>query len=193
MSLAPALSFAQAPAAPPNASGPFVRMVRHNDGSRTVTARDASKREQEITTYDHEGELRLRRIYQLDRYGRAERFMIYDGQGTPLVRGEFTFDEFGRMIEERLFSVPDGKPIRTLRQTYDAQGKVQVPKVANHQPLPQELLYWMDPDSRQGTPPGGASGAVASQTQPPRNEREEGSKEKKERGGLFQRLRNRDR
>jgi hypothetical protein len=130
------------------APGPFVRMVRHNDGSRTVTAKDAAKAEQEVLTYDAQGDLKLRRVYQLDRYGKAVSFVIQEGSGKPLIRGEFTYDVRDRMTEERLYSIPGDQLMRRLVQDYDpGTGKKLMPRVQNHIALPSELLYWMDPDS----------------------------------------------
>jgi hypothetical protein len=135
---------------PATSTGPFVRMVRHNDGSRSVTARDAGKTEQEVLTYDSEGELKLRRIYQLDRYGKATTFIIQDGSGRPVLRGEFAYDSRDRMTEERLYGVPGNQLIRRLNQDYEpTTGKKLKPRIQSHSPLPEELLYWMDPDSAQ--------------------------------------------
>jgi len=94
-------------------------MVRHNDGSRTVTAKDPSKAEQEIMTYDVQGDLKLRRLYQLDRYGKPVTFVIHEASGRPVLRGEFSYDVRDRMSEERLYSVPGNQLIRRLIQDYD--------------------------------------------------------------------------
>lgn len=168
------IGFAQIPANAskmPAAGGPFVRMVRHNDGSRTVTAKDTSKAEQEVLTYDPQGDLKLRRIYQLDRYGKPVNFMIQDGQGTAVLRGEFTYDVRDRMSEERLYSVPGNQMIRKLVQDYDpSTGKKLNPRIQNFAALPSELLYWMDPDSADphgpGAPAKGADGKTAGADKP---------------------------
>jgi len=134
----------------PAASGPFVRMVRHNDGSRTVTAKDPSKAEQEVLTYDPQGDLKLRRLYQLDRYGKPVTFVINEASGRPVLRGEFTYDVRDRMSEERLYSLPGNQMIRRLVQDYDpGTGKKLPARIQNYGTLPPELLYWMDPDSSQ--------------------------------------------
>jgi hypothetical protein len=140
------LAHGQDPA--PGGPGPFVRMVRHNDGSRTVTAKDSAKAEQEVLTYDIQGDLKLRRVYQLDRYGKAVTFVIHEGSGKPVIRGEFTYDVRDRMTEERLYSIPGNQLMRQLVQEYDPKtGKKLAPRVKNYASLPSELLYWMDPDS----------------------------------------------
>jgi len=135
---------------PATSTGPFVRMVRHNDGSRSVTARDSTKNEQEVLTYDPQGQLKLRRVYQLDRYGKATTFIIHDGTGRPVLRGEFAYDTRDRMHEERLYSVPGDQLIRRLNQDYHpTTGQKLKPRIQSQAPLPEELLYWMDPDSAQ--------------------------------------------
>ncbi len=150
------VGLAQSYPAAPGAAGPFVRMVRHNDGSRTVTAKDPAKAEQEVLTYDAQGDLKLRRVYQLDRYGKAVTFVIHDQSSKPVIRGEFTYDVRDRMTEERLYSVPGNQLVRRLVQSYDPNtGKKLNPQVQNYTTLPSELLYWMDPDSA------GSAGAQA--------------------------------
>lgn len=163
---------AQVPSAPgkaPMPSGPFVRMVRHNDGSRTVTAKDPSKAEQEVLTYDPQGDMKLRRLYQLDRYGKPVTFIIQDGTGKPVIRGEFTYDVRDRMNEERLYAIPGNQMIRKLVQDYDpSTGKKLNPRIQNFAALPEELLYWMDPDSAETQGPGGPPKAEDSPAKPGR-------------------------
>lgn len=133
--------------------GPFVRMVRHNDGSRTVTARSELDpnstlkvgKTQTISTYDPEGELRLKRVYQLNKYGKPEVFVISDGAGRPLVEGLFTYDLQNRLAKEELFELPSKRPVRTQIHSYTA-GSYGTVRTVNHGPLPPELLRWMDPD-----------------------------------------------
>ncbi len=133
--------------------GPFVRMVRHNDGSRTVTARSELDpgsslnlgKSQTISTYDPEGDLRLKRIYQLNKYGKPETFIISDGAGRPLVEGLFTYDLQNRLEKEELFELPSKRPLRTQIHSYTA-GNYGTVRTVNHGPLPPELLRWMDPD-----------------------------------------------
>jgi hypothetical protein len=143
-------------------------MVRHNDGSRTITAKDPTKHEQEVLTYDPQGDLKLRRIYQLDTYGKAVTFVIQDGSSKPVLRGEFTYDVRDRMNEERLYSVPGNQMIRRLVQDYDpSTGKKLNPRIQNYAALPAELLYWMDPDSAQpATAGGGAKPATGKGNEP---------------------------
>lgn len=133
------------PAAAPR-PGPFVRMVRHNDGSRTVTARDETTKEMVITTYDPEGNLKLRRNYQLDRYGKPGTFQFFDGSGRPLVRGEFIYDGMDRVVEEKWFELPSERPIRTLAQNYDAKGRRLPPQSMHEATLPPEVVRWLEPD-----------------------------------------------
>ncbi|MEM1293826.1 MAG: hypothetical protein AAGH89_00580 [Verrucomicrobiota bacterium] len=165
--------------------GPFVRMVRHNDGSRTVTARSELDpnsplkvgKTQTISTYDPEGVLRLKRIYQLNKYGKPEVFVISDGAGRPLVEGLFTYDLQNRLAKEELFELPSKRPVRTQIHSYTAGTRGTV-RTVNHGPLPPELLRWMDPD-------GNVAGIKPS-------EKSAAEPEKKSGGGFFRRLRGKD-
>ncbi|MEM0970202.1 MAG: hypothetical protein AAF191_04630 [Verrucomicrobiota bacterium] len=131
-----------------NKEGPFVKLVRHNDGSRTVTSRDEVMNDQILTTYGPDGEIKLIRKYQLDRYGRSTTFTIYDGNERPLLQGEYGYDSSSRLIEESLWELPSGDPIRILSQGYDASGRKMMPNNRYYKELPEAILYWMDPDSR---------------------------------------------
>jgi len=146
------------------AAGPFVRMVRHNDGSRSVTARDESTKEMVITTYDPDGNLQLRRVYQLDRYGKPVTFFVYDGTGRPLMRGEYEYDNRERVVAERLFELPSGEPIRTVAQNYDAAGNRLSPQYMHQGSLPPQVLRWLNPDENSGR-----NDEVAQQKEKPRN------------------------
>lgn len=136
-----------APASP--TGGPFVRMVRHNDGSRSITARDDTTKEMVITTYDPLGNLKLRRNYQLDRFGKPATFIFYDGAGKPLVRGEYVYDAQDRVAAERWFELPTQKPILTLAQNYDAKGRRLPPQSMHEATLPPEVVRWLEPDKAQ--------------------------------------------
>lgn len=140
----------------PGSQEAFVRMVRHNDGSRTVTSKHSGNATgkgvdehiQLVQTYDKNGELRLERSYKLSTAnGQPDTFTIYNGNRQPLLLGRFTYDAFGRMQTETLFSAQTRKEVRRLTQGYDYSGKKLPPKVENFEALPADILYWMDPDS----------------------------------------------
>jgi hypothetical protein len=128
------------------AAGPFVRMVRHNDGSKSITARDELTKELVISTYDPEGNLKLRRNYQLDLYGKPKTFLFYDGGGQPLVRGEYIYDAQDRVTEEKWFDMQSQKPIQDLAHNYDAKGKRLPPQTMHEATLPPAVVRWLEPD-----------------------------------------------
>jgi len=169
-----------------DSQGPFVRMVRHKDGSRTVTAHHVGMQAQEVVTYDADNVVRLKRINHLDKYGRPQSFEFYDGNNRLLMRGKFTFDSMDRMKEELLYTV-DGQLIRRLTKNYDlATGKELPPTITGGSAgVPQQILQWSDPD-------GEGTGTLASGTQG-RSGNGNGAQEedkKKKRGlpfGLFNR------
>lgn len=131
-------------------AGPFVRMIRHNDGSKSITARDQNTKELVITTYDPEGNLKLRRNYQLDQYGKPVTFTFLNGTDVPLVRGEYVYDAQDRVIEEKWFELPSQRPIRNLAQNYDAHGmKRLAPQSMHEATLPPEVVRWLEPDKAQ--------------------------------------------
>ena len=121
-------------------------MVRHNDGSKSITARDEMTKELVISTYDPEGNLKLRRNYQLDQYGKPVTFLFYDGAGQPLVRGQYVYDAQDRVSEEKWFDMQSQQEIRTLAQNYDAKGKRLPPQTMHEATLPPAVVRWLEPD-----------------------------------------------
>jgi len=153
----------------PGSQEAFVRMVRHNDGSRTVTSKHSGNATgkgvdehiQLVQTYDKNGDLRLERSYKLNTAsGQPDTFTIYNGQRQPLLLGRFTYDGFGRVQTETLYAAQTRKEVRRLTQGYDYAGKKLNPKVENFESLPPDILYWMDPDSA----PASAQKAMAGST-----------------------------
>ncbi len=144
-------------------TGPFVRMVKHNDGSRTVTASpDSTKKTQEITTYDAQGTLRLKRVYRMNQYDKPDSFIISDGAGRPLVEGKFNYDMHHRLQTEELFELPSRQLLRRQVHSYDLANQDSV-RTTNYAALPPELLRWMDPDGYVAgikTPQKGVNGPI---------------------------------
>ena len=128
-------------------------MVRHNDGSRTVTAKsniDPNSplkvgKSQTISTYDPEGVLRLKRVYQINQYNKPETFVIYDGNSRPLIEGRFEYDFQHRLVKEELYELPSRKLVRRQTHNYTV-GDQRTVNTVNYGPLPPALLRWMDPD-----------------------------------------------
>lgn len=111
----PALQ-AQVPAggARAGADDVWVRVVRNSTGGRTVTSHNGNTHIQEVITYDHLNRQVLKRTYMLNRYGAPEEFMVYDGRGVVVYRGEFIYDAQDRLTEEKLYAMPGSHLVRRL-------------------------------------------------------------------------------
>ena len=149
-------------------SNPFVRIVKHNDGSRTITAKsqklEGQKQSmQEVKTVDKDGNLRLRRIYYLNRYGQPQRFEMYDGTGRPVLTGEFEYDGLDRIRKEVLFEVGTGMKLREQTRHYRQSHEAPLIETKSYGVLPVELLYWMDPDQENPWEGTGASPAPSTE------------------------------
>ncbi len=142
--------------------GPFARMIEHKDGSRTVTAFYRGMDKQMVTTIDKDGNEMLTRINYLDeRTGRPKSFDYYkggpsEGMGALLLRGAFTYDSRGNMVEETLYT-PTNQPVRRLTKQYNAAGMEIDQQVKEYQALPAEILRWSDPDAAASDDPGQAA------------------------------------
>ena len=88
--------------------GPFVRVQRNKDGSRTVFERGNDEQTLIKTTYTASGNISTKTIYRLDKRGNPLKCDIFDGLGTKLFKTSFGYSKrpgvtFGKLVQERLF------------------------------------------------------------------------------------------
>lgn len=107
------------------------KTIIHPDGTKTESVNDPNTREMEQKTFDANGVLLLRRLYQLNEKSLPVMGNIYDGAGNLIARTQSYFDDFGRLKEERLSNL-QGEVFQQVVHDYDEKGKAKKPKVINY-------------------------------------------------------------
>ena len=121
--------------------GPFVRVKRNQDGSRTVFERGQDERTLVKTTEGPNGNVVLKTIYRLDSDGNPLRCNIYNGTGKQLYKTAFGYSKrpgvtYGRLVQELLYDTKeerffDGtrteKPVHMFVYRYNADGSPRLP------------------------------------------------------------------
>ncbi len=122
-------------------NGPNVRVMRHNDGSRTIFTRTPDKRTLMKKKFSPNGVISMMTVYRMDRHDNPIGCKIYDGDKNLLFKVSYGYHKTkGWLVEERMFDArvkrknPDtGKemPVQTIKYVYDAQGNRSAPIVFN--------------------------------------------------------------
>lgn len=117
--------------------GPNVRVMRHDDGSRTVFTRSPDSRTLTKKTYTGNGALFLVTIYRMDAHGNPMNCKIYDGQRTEMFKSRYGYRKSdGLLVEEQMFdsrvkrldpNTGEEMPVRRFIYTYDALGNRSAP------------------------------------------------------------------
>ncbi|MEM1083600.1 MAG: hypothetical protein AAGI48_05720 [Verrucomicrobiota bacterium] len=126
--------------------GPFVRVKRNEDGTKTVFERGNDRRTLTKKTYNAQRKVVLTTIYKLDDRGNPLKCDIYDGAGNRLYKTAFGYSKrpgptFGKLVSELLFDtrVPrffdqrdaNGKrvemPVHRFIYSYNADGSANLP------------------------------------------------------------------
>ncbi len=124
---------AEAPPPPKvEAEGPYVRVMRNQDGSSTVFRRSPDNRTLTKKTLTAQGTVQSITVYRMDPEGNPRSCKIYDGQNQELFKVSYGYDkQYGRLVEERMFdsrvkridpNTGNEMPVRRFLYTYDAQG-----------------------------------------------------------------------
>lgn len=123
--------------------GPFVRIQRNDDGTRTVYERGHDKRSLTKRTFNAKGNVIMSTVYRLDRNGNPLKCDVFDVQGNRIYKTSFGYSKvdgptYGKLVQERLFDVrhpnyelKEGKrveaPIHIFYYTYNADGSPNQP------------------------------------------------------------------
>lgn len=123
------------------AEGPFVRVKRNEDGTRTVFEREEDKKTMVKKTFDQKGNLTLRTVYRMDRNGNPLLCNIYDGLGNRLYKTKFGYSKrpgptFGKLVLELLYdtrvkridpATREEMPVHKFIYSYNADGSANLP------------------------------------------------------------------
>jgi hypothetical protein len=121
--------------------GPNVRVMRHEDGARTLFTRTPDNRTLTKKKFSANGVLMMLTVYRMDSNGNPIGCRISDGQGNLLFKVSYGYRKSdGQLVEERMFDArvvrkdPNtGKemPIQRICYVYDAQGNRSAPIIYN--------------------------------------------------------------
>lgn len=121
--------------------GPNVRVMRHEDGSRTLFLRSEDNRTLTKKKFSPNGVLVMINIYRMDSYGNPIAGKIYDGGKNLIFKVSYGYRKSdGQLVEEQMFDArvkrtdPDtGKemPVQRVCYVYDAKGNRSAPIVYN--------------------------------------------------------------
>lgn len=113
----------------------MVRVMRRPDGSRTIYKRQAGMRGMRCATYLPNGKLAVIHDYTEGRYGQLMGCVVYANGGggannlQPIYKVSYGYDNQARLIEERMYSHPEGKLVQRVIYRYDANGNRSKPLI----------------------------------------------------------------
>ena len=125
-------AFGELPAQSPdlaNESKDLARMVRHPDGSRSVYKRQRGTKGMCCASYTASGKLAAINDYHEGKYGQLTGCIIYDHQRKPIYKVNYGYDSSARLVEERMYSCPQGKLVQRVIYKYDAAGNRSKPLI----------------------------------------------------------------
>jgi hypothetical protein len=121
--------------------GPNVRVMRHDDGTRTLFTRTPDNRTLTKKKFTANGVMTMRTIYRMDSSGNPIACKIFDGQGQELFKVSYGYRKIdGQLVEERMFDArvvrrdPNtGRemPVQRICYVYDNKGNRSAPIVLN--------------------------------------------------------------
>jgi Ca-activated chloride channel family protein len=122
------------------AEDPNLRVIHHEDGSRTDFSLGTDSSTLTRKTFSPDGTLVMTAEYRMDAIGNPLGCKILDGQNQELAKVSYGYNRSGQLVEKHLFDVrvrrvdPEtGKefPVQKVTYPYDAEGKRGEPIVSN--------------------------------------------------------------
>lgn len=117
-----------------NESRDLARVVRHPDGSRSVYKRQRGSKGMRCATYTVGGKLAAINDYHEGKYGQLVGCYIYNSERVLIYKVAYGYDSSARLIEERMFSHPQGKLVQRVIYQYDAGGNRSKPIIISLDP-----------------------------------------------------------
>ncbi len=125
-----------------NESKDLARVVRHPDGSHSVYKRQRGTKGMRCASYTASGKLAAINDYHEGKYGQLTGCIIYDYRRVPIYKVNYGYDSSARLVEERMYSCPEGKLVQRVIYKYDAAGNRSKP-----------LIISLDTNSKQHIAP----------------------------------------
>ncbi len=107
----------------------MVRVMRHPDGTRSIYQRQADRKGMRCSTYTASGRLAAINDYTEGRYGQLVGCIIYNNKKQVIYKVSYGYDTKARLIEERMYSHPEGKLVQRVIYRYDAEGNRSKPLI----------------------------------------------------------------
>lgn len=123
-----------------NESKDLSRVVRHPDGSRSMYMRRRGTKGMRCATYTASGKLAAINDYHEGKYGQLVGCIIYNNAHVPIYKVAYGYDSSARLIEERMFSHPDGKLVQRVIYKYDEGGNRSKPLIISLNPEKQKNI-----------------------------------------------------
>lgn len=117
-----------------NESRDLARVVRHPDGSRSVYKRQSGSKGMRCATYTASGRLAAINDYHEGKYGQLVGCNIYNHDRSLIYKVAYGYDSSARLIEERMFSHPQGKLVQRVIYKYSADGSRSKPIIVSLDP-----------------------------------------------------------
>jgi len=119
-----------------------VRVMRHEDGSKTIFTRSPNNQVLTKKTYSSAGRLTLTTTYRMDSSGNPISCKIYDGQKNELFKVSYGYRKTdGQLVIEQMWdsrvrrtnpkNPAEEMPVQVVRYVIDAQGRRSPPIVYN--------------------------------------------------------------
>lgn len=113
-------------------TGDLVRVMRHPDGTRSIYQRQKGWHGMRCSTYSANGKLAAVNDYTEGKYGQLVSCLIYDHTKKNVIyKVAYGYDSRARLVEERMFSNPDGKLVQRVIYKYDSSGNRSKPIIVS--------------------------------------------------------------
>ncbi len=113
-------------------TGDMVRVMRHPDGTRAIYQRQQGWRGMRCSTYTTTGKLAAVSDYTEGKYGQLVGCIIYDSTKRNIIyKVAYGYDSRARLVEERMYSHPEGKLVQRVIYKYDNQGNRSKPLIVS--------------------------------------------------------------
>lgn len=120
--------------------GPNVRVLQHEDGSKTMFTRTPDNRTITKKKFSGNGVLSMLTVYRMDMNQNPLSCKIYDGKSNCMFKVSYGYRKSdGQLVEERMFDArtprkdPSGNemPVQVVKYVYDGEGNRSAPIIFN--------------------------------------------------------------
>lgn len=109
----------------------LVRVTRHPDGARAIYKRQAGEPGMYCVTYSPRG-LRVATNHYIEgKYGQLVGCRIYDSSNKIIYKVSYGYDRNARLIEERMYTNPEGLLVQRVIYKYDVDGNRSKPIIVS--------------------------------------------------------------